>query len=193
MSTIRIIGLDPSLRNTGVAIADYSLTTGKLDLVDLILIQTEKMEDGTKVRQTSDDLKCAQHIIRSLRKIVADHKPVIAASEISVFSKSARAMLTNGICVGVLASIPVPVIEVHLLEVKRAAGGEKTSSKDFMVQWAVGQWPNANWRTRKLKGDVVLLKENEHLADACAAISAGILTSQFSQATAMMIAMTKAA
>ena len=190
---IKILGIDPSLRNTGTAIGEYCLETGNLEITHLKLIQTEKFEDGTKVRQTSDDLKCAKHIIGELRSVVAVHKTSFAASEVSVFSQNARGALVNGICIGILASVPLPVLEVHMLEVKRAAGGEKKSSKDFMVQWAVGRWPNAGWLTRKLKGEVVLLKDNEHLADACAAIAAGILTPQFSQAVAMMTAMKEAA
>lgn len=190
MSTkIRILGIDPSLRNTGLAVGDYDLDSGTLDIFKVDLIQTERFADGLKVRKSSDDLKCAQAIAVGLRKAIAEHKPAFACSEVSVFSQSSRGMFTNGVCCGVLGSLTIPVIEVSGLEVKLAAGGTKTSSKDFMMQWAIKKWPNAGWRTRKFKGAIELLNDNEHLADACAAMTAGIHTPQFAQAIAMMQAM----
>ena len=186
MTKVKILGLDPALRNTGVAIAEYCLETGKLEVTHLDIIRTEKAEDVLAVRQTSDDLKCAKVIVQGIRRIVAEHKPAFVASEISSFSQSARGMFTNGVCCGVLASVTLPILEVSALEVKKAAGGAKGSSKEFVIQWAMKNWPEAGWMTRKVKGETKLLAGNEHLADACGAIAAGILTPQFAQAISIM-------
>lgn len=184
--TIRIMGIDPSLRNTGIAVADYNIITGVLDVIHLGIVKTEKFAGGVAVRATSDDLRCARAIVGGLRQCVTDYNPVMAVTEISSFSQSARGMFTNGVCCGVIASMKIPIIEVNALEVKSAAGGVKTSSKQFMIEWAVSKWPNAGWFTRKFKGKVELTNDNEHVADACAAIAAGLLTPQFSQAVEMM-------
>lgn len=184
--TIKILGLDPALRNTGVAIGEYSLETGKLEITHLDIIRTEKTADGIVVRQTSDDLKCAKLIVQGIREAIQAHRPAFVASEISSFSQSARGMFTNGVCCGVLASVQLPILEVNALEVKKAAGGAKGSSKEFMIQWAMKNWPSAGWMTRKVKGETKLLAGNEHLADACGAIAAGILTPQFAQAISIM-------
>ena len=187
---VKILGLDPALRNTGVAIGEYCLETGKLRITHLNVLRTEKSADGLAVRQTSDDLKCARIIVQGIRGHIAEHRPAFVASEISSFSQNARGMFANGVCCGVLASVSLPILEVSALEVKKAAGGAKGSSKEFMIQWAMKNWPEAGWMTRKVKGEVRLLAGNEHLADACAAISAGILTTQFAQAVSIMQSMT---
>lgn len=189
MQKIRIIGLDPALRNTGVAFAEYDMNTGKLTVTGIDVIRTEKFADNVKVRTSSDDLKCAGIISAGLRAALTEFKPAFVCSEVSVFAQSSRGSFTNGVCCGILGSLPLPIIEVSQLEVKLAAGGTKASSKDFMTQWAVARWPGAGWMTRKVKGEVLLKSGNEHAADACAAIAAGILTPQFAQAVSMIKAM----
>lgn len=191
--TVRILGIDPSLRNTGLAIAEYNLTTGKLDVTYITIAKTEKSKDGKIVRKSSDDLARAKLLLNGIQKICAEYNPTFAVAEVPVGSQSARPAFSNGVCCGVLAGVPVPLIEVSPTEVKLASVGIKTASKDQMIQWAVAKWPGAQWHTRKFKGAVELLNDNEHMADACAAIEAGILTTQFSQAVAMMAAMSKAA
>jgi Holliday junction resolvasome RuvABC endonuclease subunit len=185
---IRIIGLDPSMRNFGMAIADYSITTGKLSVTHLEIAQTEKNQDK-QVRRNSDDLARAQSIVQEIKRVIALYKPTLAMAEVPVGAQNARAAFSNGLCCGLLAAVPVPIIQVTPTEVKVSAVGSKTASKDAMIQWAVGQWPVAPWMTRKLKGEIVLMADNEHLADACGAINAGILTAQFAQAVAMMESM----
>jgi Holliday junction resolvasome RuvABC endonuclease subunit len=187
--TIRIIGIDPALRNTGLAIADYDLVTGKLRITHVELAKTDKGKEGKVVRKSSDDLSRARIIVEEIRRVVLIHKPNIAVAEVPGGCQSARGAFSNGICCGVLASLTLPLIEVSPMEVKIASTGNKNASKDAIIQWAVASWPDAGWKTRKVKGEVSLLLENEHMADACAAVAAGLLTAQFSQAVAMMTAM----
>jgi len=73
------------------------------------------------------------------------------------------------------------VIEVDPYAVKLATVGTRTASKDDMIQWAHARYPYANWITRKLKGKETLTNANEHLADAIAAVTAGIETQAFKQ------------
>ena len=186
--TIRILGLDPSMRNFGMAIANYSIVTGLLDVTHLEIAQTEKNQDK-QVRRNSDDLSRAQSIVTEIKRVVALYKPTLAMAEIPVGAQNARAAFSNGLCCGLLAAVPLPIIQVTPTEVKMGAVGSKTASKDAMIQWAVARWPGAPWMTRKLKGEIVLLNDNEHLADACGAINAGTLTPQFSQAVSMMRSM----
>lgn len=186
---IRILGLDPALRNTGIAIGEYDVQTGKLDIVKVELLQTQKSKEGKVVRKSSDDLSCAKILVAGIARANLVHVPTIAVAEVPGGTQSARGAFSNGICCGVLASVPVPLIEVSPDEVKLASVGSKTASKDQIIQWAIAQWPDAGWATRKIKGKVELLDKNEHMADACAAIKAGLLTQQFAQAVAMMTAM----
>ena len=171
-----------------MAIADYSVTTGTLDIKHLEIAQTAKGTDKT-VRRSSDDLVRARSIVAEINRVIALYRPFIAVAEVPVGAQSARAAFSNGLCCGLLAAVPLPIIEVSPSEVKVAAVGSKTASKEAMIEWAVAKWPEATWMKRKLKGEIVLLNDNEHLADACAAVNAGILTVQFAQAIAMMQAM----
>ena len=65
-----------------------------------------------------------------------------------------------------------------------AATGSKTASKDDMITWAVSQYSDANWLTTKRGGHDIVTKKNEHLADAVAAVHAGMKTDLFQQLTA---------
>lgn len=192
MNKIRILGIDPALRNTGMAIADYDTVTGKLNVINVSIVKTERSSDKV-VRRTSDDLHCARALVTGMKQQIALHRPSLAMGEVPGFSQSARGAYSNGVCCGMLVSLNIPLIEVNPTEVKLAAGGIKTSSKAFMIEWAVKNWPEAGWKTRKVKGVVTLINENEHMADACAAIAAGILTPAFAQAVAMMNSMKEAA
>ena len=184
--TIRILGIDPALANTGFALAEYNIGTGDLQVRQVDIGKTEKGSDGKQVRKSSDDLRRARVHVLKLRQMISEHKPHLIAAEVPMGAQDARAAFSNGICCGFLASLDLPLIEVSPNEVKLAAVSDRNATKSKMIEWAVGRWPNAGWKTRKLKGEIVLLNENEHMADACGTVCAGILTAQFSQAVAMM-------
>jgi hypothetical protein len=95
-------------------------------------------------------------------------------------------MASYGICIGVLAACPVPMIQLTPTEVKLAMTGEKTATKEEMIAAAMKAHPYAKWMTRKYKGELGLLASNEHLADAVGAITAGIVTNEFKGMIAMM-------
>ena len=187
--TIRMLGIDPALRNTGLAVGNYNIDTGNLDVFRVELAKTDKGGDGKVVRKSSDDLRRARIIVAAIQSAVKLHRPHIAVAEVPGGCQSARGAFSNGICCGVLASLGVPLVEVSPDEVKLASVGNKTAPKSAIIQWATQAWPNAGWSMGKYRGQIKLLDENEHMADACAAIAAGLLTAQFAQAVAMMTAM----
>lgn len=186
---IKILGLDPALRNLGMAVGMYNIGTGDLQITHVEIAKTEKAANAKVVRKSSDDLNRGRLLVRELKRITVIHLPTIVVAEVPSGTQDARGSFSNGVCCGVLAGITLPLIEVSQQEVKLAAVGTKTATKDQMIQWAVAKWPEAGWKTRKFKGNLELLAENEHMADACAAIAAGLLTVQFAQAVAMMTAM----
>lgn len=186
MSKIKIVGIDPALRNFGFAQATLDVHTLEYTIDNLTLVESEN-EAGKTVRKNSDDLRRASDLFRGLA--TACKGAAFAIAEVPVGSQSARAMASYGMCVGILAACPIPLIQVTPTEVKLAAVGSKTASKEEMIQWAMERFPSANWLLRKSKGVMVPINDNEHLADACAAIEAGILTAQFQQAIAMYKAM----
>lgn len=181
---IKVAGLDPSLNNLGMARGVYDTDTDKLTITALELVKTEN-ETAKVVRRNSDDIRRASELIDGMSTWLGSDIGITFA-EIPVGSQSARAMASYGICVGILASVGKAgsyrgrLIQVTPTEVKKFATGSKNASKHEMIEWAHGQWPNAiGWLTRKVKGEVKLIDANEHLADACGAINAGIRTDEF--------------
>lgn len=182
MSIIALVGFDPSLRNWGIARANYHVDEDRLEIERVDLHSTSKTTNK-RMRANSDDLACARNIRKSM--VEECHGAKFAVVEVPSGTQSARGAMSNGICLGILASCPIPIIEVNPIEVKLAAVGDKKASKGQMIEWAVKAYPNAGWRYRKWKGQMELLAENEHMADAVAAIHAGVISQQFKELVAI--------
>lgn len=182
-NAIKVVGFDPSLNNFGLAQATLALDDLSIRVDRLILPQTES-EGGKQVRKNSDDLRRATVLHAAM--VEACEGASFAIAEVPVGSQSARAMASYGICVGVLAGCPIPLIQVSPSEVKLVATGYKNATKDEMIEWAMSKYPYANWIMRKSNGVMKPTAANEHLADAVAAIEAGIKTQQFKQAISIL-------
>lgn len=172
---IPVCGIDPSLRNWGIAEALLDLETGYLDTPFLTLVETID-PTGKDVRQNSKDLDLACQI--GIKTIPIARKAKAIFVEVPVGSQSARAMASYGVCVGILGSLKalgIPLIEVTPLEVKKTFTGDKTATKQLMIDTAVNLYPDANWPRQKTR----ILAKSEHLADAIATIHAGVQTPMF--------------
>lgn len=183
MRKVKIAGLDGSLRNFGIAKATLDLDTMEVEIEDLVLIKTEK-EKSKKLRASSDNLLRAKTIADEVKLQLKDRISVFA--EVPSGGQDYRSVLGFGIVTGIYASLNVPLIEVSQMEAKTIAVGTKTASKAEMIEWAFNKFPNAPWRTRKFKGDLVPTSDNEHLADAVAIIYAGMATPVFQQTLAIL-------
>lgn len=87
-------------------------------------------------------------------------------------------MASYGICVGILGAIRadgIPLIEVTPSEVKLAFTGDKNATKQMMIDQAIKLYPDANFP--RWRGEVC--NKAEHVADAIAAIHAGVNTPTF--------------
>ena len=131
------------------------------------------------VRKNSDDLRCARELITAIRKATKDC--VLCVAEVPVGTQSARAAWSLGIALCTLGTIDKPLIEVTPSEVKLSTVGKKTASKTEMIGWAMDQHPRLDWKVRKVKGVFKPVAANEHMADAIAAIYAGVYSEQFKQ------------
>jgi hypothetical protein len=179
---MKVIGIDISLSNLGIVKAELDPAALTIKVEELHLIETAPAEKSVKkvTRQNSLDLERAILLYEALQEHCQGH--AMAFAEVPVGSQSARAMASYGICVGVLASVPIPMIQVTPTEVKLAGFGERTATKEEMIYWAAKKHPEAKWLTQTRKGELHVLNKNEHLADACAAIHAGIKTNDFKRA-----------
>lgn len=182
MAKIKIMGLDPALRNLGIALMTYDTETKELTGDDLILVHTEVSKDKN-MRKNADDLDRARTLHHGM--VAASKGCTIAVGEVPEGTQSARGAFSNGNATMLLAACPIPLIPVTPKEAKVAATGDKYACKEEMIEWAMGKYPNLPWRTRKFKGKVLPTADNEHLADACAIVEAGISTKEFAQAVAL--------
>jgi Holliday junction resolvasome RuvABC endonuclease subunit len=179
---LRLIGFDPSLRNWGMAEAFYSLESGKVT-IQKVGIVCPVLTVNKQIRQNSLDLESAQQLYAGASAFAAGAHAVFV--EVPVGSQSARAMASYGICVGVLGALRangIPFFEVTPSEVKLASVGNKTATKQEMISWATATHPEANWPMYNQRGvSLVSEAKAEHMADAIAAIYAGIACNSFKQ------------
>lgn len=174
--------MDPSLRNWGFSKGIYDTETKQITLYELGVIQPT-LPKGKQVRQNSLDLESAKQLCAASLDAAKGAQAIFV--EVPVGSQSARAMASYGICVGVLGALRatgIPFFEVTPTEVKVASVGYKNATKSEMILWATTAHPEANWPTYKQHGkDVVSEAKAEHMADATAAIYAGLACNSFQQ------------
>lgn len=185
---IKIVGFDPSMSNWGICKATLDVATMQFSVDDLILIETESESKKGVIKQ-SDDLRRAKIVQDGM--IAACEGASFAIGEIPFCNPAgyAGANFNSGLVTGVLASCPLPLIQVFPAEVKQKATGIRSATKGEMIEWAMKKYPDAPWRMRKLRGKMTPTAANEHLADAVASINAGLDSQQLQQALAIFRSM----
>lgn len=191
LSGFSVVGMDPSLRNWGIAKGVLIPSQEMQVRIDWLDVIQPVLPTGKQVRQNSIDLEAAKQLCTAAWEAAQGAQAVFV--EVPVGSQSARAAAAYGICVGVLGALRtsgVPFFEVTPTEVKLNSVGKKTATKAEMIEWASSKHPKANWPTYKSNGKTQISEAKaEHMADAIAAIYAGIACNSFQQ----MLAFTKAA
>jgi len=184
--TIQVVGFDPSLRNWGASKGFYQ-PDGTISLTEVDVFQAV-LPTGKQVRQNSLDLESALQICTAAAAFARGAQAIFV--EVPHGSQSARAMASYGICIGILGALRtmgIPFIEVNAEEVKLAVTGKKTATKLEMIEWALKTHPEAKWPMYMNRGkEQVSQAKAEHMADATAAIYAGINTNSFKQSLQLM-------
>lgn len=191
---MKIVGMDPSLSNFGIAIATLDIDTLKFTVDDLYVVQTEPEKDKKVrkvVRKNSEDLERAKLLHKGAMD-ATEGEVMMAFVEVPVGSQSSRAMASYGVSLGVIAAVAnkLPVVQVTPTEVKLAGCNIKTATKEEMIEAMVAKYPDAPWPMKVVKGiKTPIASKCEHLADALAAIEAGIATDEFRKTLAMFKSM----
>ncbi len=175
-----VVGVDPAMRNVGLAKATLNIDTLAFEVTDLKLIETEKTKVKT-IRVNSDDLVRARLLHDGLHAFMEGVDMVF--TEMPIGSQSASGMKSYAMAIMMLASIQQPLIQVMPEEIKQIATGNKNATKSDMIEWAHGRYPAAPWLTSR---NGSLIAKNEHLADAVGAINAGVQHADFQSAIAIM-------
>ncbi len=172
---IPVSGHDPSLTHWGTAEGNLCLDTGILTDVTVSMAVTAKGKNK-QVRTNSDDLKRAEELARHVYDV--GMRTEVSFVEFPVGSQSASAMKSYGAAIGIggyMRTSGILVIEVQAKASKKALTGNPNASKADMIAAAMELYPDAGWKYHHGK----LTNDNEHMADAIAAIYAGVNTPEF--------------
>lgn len=155
----------------------YDIQLATLALAKLEVIQPPS-DDSKQVRQSSKDLTRADYIFDRIKPYLP-HIDVICI-EVPHGSQNARASLGAGICIGLISALrsmtDKPIIYVNATETRKEITGKASATKQQAIDWAYGKYPGDKWPV--LKGKLIASKA-EHMADAIAAVHAGIKTETF--------------
>lgn len=191
MSKVTIVAQDPSFRNWGLIAATLDLSKPDFDIniSEMLVVDKSQTDDSKKkqVRKNSQDLERAQVIHNAVDSFLERHNPTMTFVEVPHGSQSAASMKGYGVCIGILGGMKTPMVQLSESECKIAAVGKRIATKKEMISWAMDKHPAAPWKMKKLKGEMVSVDGyNEHLADACAALEAGLVSNQFINALAFL-------
>ena len=172
---IPVCGMDPSFTHWGIAEGMLDLESGVLSTPLLQTIVTAKTKQK-QLRVNSDDMQRCEDLAEITLQVARRNKVVFI--ECPVGSQNAAAMKSYGACVmlfGVLRAEGIPVIEITAAESKKIFTGDKNATKQMMIDKAVELYPDANFPRYQRQ----VAKGAEHVADAIAAIHAGVRTPLF--------------
>lgn len=175
---MKLLGLDPSLRNWGYSLGSYDPASKSLT-IDTVGVIQPNLPKGKQNRVNSLDLESAEQLFTGSLPLMNRADAVFV--EVPVGSQTARAMASYGICVGVLGALrgcDCPFFLVTPASVKIHSSGIKNATKDEMIEWAIKAHPEAPWPMHH--GSISKAKA-EHMADATAAIYAGLQDTSFKQ------------
>ncbi len=175
MGIVTVMGIDPSLRNTGIATA--FVDTEQNRIVRIIGLSLARTQPGPKgQRKSSADYEAALVVRSVISKRIHEFDPKVVFAEIPSGSQSARGTMSAGISIGIMACTQPQPIGVTPQQVKLQSIGIRTATKGEMIEWAVATYPDAPWQ-RTSNGRI--MNANEHLADAVGVIHAGFVTPEW--------------
>lgn len=160
MSTLTLLGLDPSLRNWGFCLADYNPISQELNIQTggVISFNPDKTQ-----KQNIQDLHTAHTLYTTLKLLVKRADYYVA--ELPTGSQSSRAMVSYALCIGVLGSLwhtNPKLIPVSPTQVKNKV--KANASKQEIIDWCIDRHPDILSWLPKAKS------KQEHICDSIVAL-----------------------
>ena len=120
---MRILGIDASLRSTGVAIVEYSGFSMKA-------IDYRPIKNSAKLPLTS----CLKNLVQSIHKYISEFQPNEVAIEGIYYCKNVKTSIilgqARGAMISTCAVAGLPVYEYSPTRIKQAVTGTGTASKE---------------------------------------------------------------
>lgn len=160
---LKVLGLDPSLRNWGWVKGIYDTETQSLSFYDCGVILTKP--DKSKLKQSIKDKQTATTLYSGLIQLIQDTD--IVCVELPHGSQSSRAMVSYAVCVAIIGCLQHSfknIVEVTALDVKRIVGDIDTS-KIQIISWVKDKHP-----------ELILpqTSKDEHICDAVVSVYASL-------------------
>ena len=181
-----ILGIDPGLAATGFAVARVQ---GRSDVIESVLAVglIESKVDYDLGNKSNGQVSRAGWLNTILANFVSEYEVDAIACEMPFISPQAFANFAHGLTMGAIAALNIPMMLVRPHQVKAAALRRSATKRD-VIAWAlsVTEKDSLPWPTSKTPNRLGLTFEGkqvasyaEHLADALAAIQAGIRTREW--------------
>lgn len=170
-NSICIMGVDPSLRNTGYCVGRYDTKANEIFLVGTIHTVAKKTSPAV-LAHLQDGLDLYSGMVNLINK----YKPAYVFYEYPIGSKSAGAMRSYGFVVMMFAALKVQFKHIQFIghrvsEIKEYFGGTKDAEKEFITNRAYDLSATAvGWKLDK-KGWP--LKKCQHIGDSVATYFTG--------------------
>lgn len=184
---IPVMGVDPSLNNWGFSYGYLYMSpdsTPSLEIEYGQVIQNKSKPSKVKQPKNVIDMNRASEIYIEMLAHLKEFHPSYVFIELPYGSQSSRAMMSAGLCTGVMGSLVggyntrYEVVTPRVC--KKVTVGTHTASKEEMIEWVVDNHPEYELPTRMLKGErVINSSQAEHIADSIAAIHAGIINKTY--------------
>jgi len=165
------MGIDPGMRNTGVALMSYSLAEGR-KLLDLRLIRTKKGTKKLGMRAKSDDMRSLGEVIEQFDEVLRIWPPdILALEECPSIRQNATSTRKVALAWGAIYALATRTPGVLTFEfgpkaLKSVATGSEGASKAEMIAAVSARHSEFEGFCAKHK---ITKSLQEHLADAVAA------------------------
>lgn len=130
MSKQTILGIDPGIAGTGLAVIALAST---VEVIELASVRTLPAGRKARLRQADDDAGRLRVILTTIDDLIKRHRPMVIAYETPLGSKGARAAKSLAYVVGGVVTLGWSsgraVMSVTPAEAKVAAADVKTASK----------------------------------------------------------------
>ena len=128
--TVRILGIDTSLRSTGVGIIEARGS-------ELRAVAYGRIKNPPKAPHS----QCLENIFNSITELIGEHQPTCAAIEGAFFSKNAKTAMilgqARGAAITACAAKSLPLYEYSPRSVKQSVVGTGAAQKDQVAKMVV--------------------------------------------------------
>ncbi len=169
----RVMGVDPGFANTGIVGVEFDKDLHDSRIIYKALVRTQKSAKKLNIRKNSDAQRRHSEVGMAFNRALGIIQPDVISMESVSFVRNASTMCNiGGAWYGLyymVLGLPIHMVDYTPQELKVAATGKKTASKQDMIDAVEAQWPG------QMKWDDITKSKREHVADAAIAAWAAIV------------------